>query len=355
MPLGYPITEMLVRRSLSIMKIALVYDLNAMAVSGTSSDAEDPWLEGDAATVLAAAHLDLAADHDVVLVGNDGDMEDRLLAFWPDMVINLTEAFANTEQESSLAALLERWHLPYSGSSVDTLRRCYDKGTCRRELRKKGMPTPVFMVVQTPEDVRGVERFPLLVKPLVDDNPADAETEGVVHTPSALLTRVRWILETYEQPALVETALPGKKYTVALLGNGANVAALPLVEWDIVPLPAETVAVAAVEELRSWPRGAASRYKHRCPAQLAPDHAQTLVALAQQAFVALDCRDVCDVLLRLDADGQPYILDVNPQPRLLPHPENPSAFLSAATVAGMTYPDLIRHLCLLACHRYGLT
>jgi D-alanine-D-alanine ligase len=336
------------------MKIALVYDPNAVAVAGTSSDAEDLWPEGDAATVLAAAHLALAADHDVALIGNDGDMEDRLLAFWPDIVINLTEAFASTEQESSLSALLERWHLPYTGSSLDTLRRCYDKGMCRRELRKQGMPTPVFMVVQTPEDVRGVERFPLLVRPLVDDNPADSETEGVIHTPSALLTRVRWILETYEQPALVETALPGKKYTVALLGNGSTVTALPLVEWDLVPLPAATVAVAAVEELRSWPRGVVSRYKHRCPAQISPDHTQTMVALAQQAFVALNCHDMCDVLLRLDADGQPYILDVNPQPRLLPYPENPSAFLSAATAAGMTYPDLIRHLWHLACHRYGL-
>jgi hypothetical protein len=88
------------------MKIALVYDPNVVAVSGTSSDAEDLWLGGDASTVLAAAHLALAADHDVALVGNDGDMEDRLLAFWPDIVINLTEAFASTEQESSLSALL---------------------------------------------------------------------------------------------------------------------------------------------------------------------------------------------------------------------------------------------------------
>jgi D-alanine-D-alanine ligase len=209
------------------------------------------------------------------------------------------------------------------------------------------------MVVQTPEDIQKLERFPLLVQPLFDNSAAVAKNESMVHTPSTLLTRVRWILETYEQPALVETALPGKKYTVALLGNGATITALPLVEWDTVPLPAETLAVAAGEEPQGWPLGAAKRYTHRCPAQLTPDLAQTMIALAQQAFVALGCHEVCDVLLRLDTEGHPYILDVNPQPRLLPHPENPSAFLAAATVAGMTYPDLIRHICALACHRYG--
>jgi hypothetical protein len=76
-----------------------------------------------------------------------------------------------------------------------------------------------------------------------------------------------------------------------------------------------------------------------------------MVALAQQAFVALDCHDVCDVLLRLDATGTPSWMSI---PHTIPsQPEKLSAFLSA-TVAGMTYPDLIRHLWHLACHRYGL-
>lgn len=337
------------------MKIAIVYELNMVAASGMSSDAEEPWPVGDVSAALTAAQLALATDHEVLLLGNDGDMEDRLLAFWPDIVINLTEAFANPEQDSSLLTLLERWHLPYTGSSIDILRRCYDKGACRRGLRRKGLPIPIFMVVQTPEDVEGLEYFPLLVKPLFETNPDIPETEAVVHTASELLARVRWLLETYEQPALVETTLPGKKFTVALLGNGPTVTALPLVEWDIVPLPLETVSVATVEEVQPWPLGAASRYKPRCPAAIPPELAQTMIALAQEAFLVLNCQDVCDVLLRLDANGKPYILDINPQPGLLPHTETPSAFLTAATVAGMTYPDLIRHLWTLACHRYGLT
>jgi D-alanine-D-alanine ligase len=336
------------------MKIAIVYELDIVAASGTPGDAEDPWPGGDVSAPLTAAQLALAADHEVLLLGNDGDMEDRLLAFWPDIVINLTKAFASPEQDSSLLTLLERWHLPYTGSSIETLRRCYDKGACKRELRRKGLPIPVFMVVQTPEDVKGLQCFPLLVKPLFEPNPDVPETEAVVHTASELLGRVRWILETYEQPVLVETALPGKKFTIALLGNGPTATALPPVEWDVVPLSVETVPVATVEEVQPWPLGVAHRYQHRYPAAIPPELAQTMMSLAQQAFLTLNCQDVCDVLLHLDANGQPYILDINPQPELLPHPEAPSAFLTAATVAGMTYPDLIRHLWLLACHRYGI-
>jgi D-alanine-D-alanine ligase len=336
------------------MKIAIVYELDIVTASGTPGDVEEPWPGGDVSAALATVQRALAADHEVLLLGNDGEMEDRLLAFWPDIVINLTAAFASPEQDSSLLMLLERWHLPYTGSSSETLRRCSDKGAWKRALRRKGLPIPVFMVVQTPEDVKGLQCFPLLVKPLFEPNPDVPETEAVVHTAAELLGRVRWILETYEQPVLVETALPGKKFTIALLGNGPTATALPPVEWDVVPLPVETVPVATVEEVQPWPLGAAHRYQHRCPAAIPPELAQTMMALAQQAFLTLNCQDVCDVLLHLDAHGQPYILDINPQPGLLPHAETPSAFLTAATVAGMTYPDLIRHLWLLACRRYGI-
>jgi D-alanine-D-alanine ligase len=337
------------------MKIALVYDLNVVAVPGISSEAEDSWASGDASAALAAVHLALAANHDVLLLGNDSAMEDRLLALWPDIVINLTADMVNTELDSSLLASLERWHLPYTGSSTETLRRCLDKGASRRALRKNGLPTPVFMVAQAPEDVRRLDRFPLLVKPLFEETASFSDPETVVHTTSELQTRVTWVLETYEQPALIESALPGKKYTVSLLGNGPAVTALPLVEWESVPQPAEPVAVATGEEVALWSVGGASRYRHRCPAELPPALAETIVGLAQQAFVALNCQDICDVSLRLDASAQPYILDVNPQPALLPYPENPSVFLTAATAAGMTYPDLIRQLWHHACHRYGLT
>lgn len=329
------------------MKIALIYDSILTSGPGGAASVHGTWTTGDASAALLTAQGALLAAHEVLLIANDIQMEDRLLAFWPDMVINLAEANADLE-------LLERWHIPFTGSSQQTLRTCLDHSTSRRVLQKHGLPTPLFMVVQSPEEMRRVERFPLLVKPLYEGETLPLDHNAIVYNDAELLTRVRWVLATYDQPALVETSLSGREFMVSLLGNGPEVQVLPLVEPEVLMLPAEslvgvagdTPAEPVVREQR------VSRY--RCPAEVSVDLAQDLARLARQAFVALQCHDFCGVSIRLDAEAQPYILEVNPHPRLLPSPDNPPAFLTAVAASRMTYADLIRHVWQLACTRYGL-
>jgi D-alanine-D-alanine ligase len=335
------------------MKIALVYDPNPIGATAPATCVHDTWTTTDTTTAIAAVQAALASEHEVVLIASEAHMEDRLLAFWPDIVINLAALPVRPEAEAAIPSLLERWHIPFTGSSAETLRTCLDRGASKRVLRKHGIPTPVFMVVQAPEEVRGVQRFPLSVKPLYDGEAPLLDSEALVHTGDELLARVRWVLDTYDQPALVETSLPGREFTVALLGNGATIEVLPLVERDTVSVPAETLALATADQPWPWASGERQEWRYRCPTEVAPELAQRLADLARRAFLALNCRDFCGVLVRLDTEEQPYILATNPLPGLLPHPETPSAFLTAAA-ARMTYPDLICHIWQIACQRYGL-
>jgi D-alanine-D-alanine ligase len=336
------------------MKIALIYDCNLMSASAASACPHDPWITSDTTVALSAAQSSLATEHEVLLIANDAQMEDRLLAFWPDMVINLVEEGKDSAHDIAITALLEHWHVPFTGSSLHTQQVCRDRSASRRVLRKNGLPIPVFMVVQAPEEIRGVERFPLSVKPLYEGEALSLESEAVVHSGSELLTRVCWVLDTYDQPALVATSLTGREFLVAVLGNGSAAQVLPLVEPDMPASPAESLAVVAGDNPGERTLVERRETLYRCPAEVSPALAQGLTELARQAFIALECQDFCGVLMRLDADGQPYILDINPHPGLLPHPDTPSAFLTAVAATPMTYPDLIRHIWRLACTRYGL-
>jgi D-alanine-D-alanine ligase len=329
------------------MKIALITEPSPTRALVAAPPAPEAWTTLDTPAALRLAQEALGAEHEVVLITNDTQLEDRVLACWPDMVLTLTAERTGPE-------LLERWHLPYAGSSWQTLQRCLDRSASRRVLRKNGLPTPVFLVVQAPEEVRSIDRFPLLVKPLYERDPAAPESAAVVHNSATLLTRVQWVLDTYDQPALVETSLPGRDIIVALLGNGNSIEALPLTEPDAMMLPAESLAVVAGDTPGENTAVTPPEPRYRCPAEISAALAQHLTELARQAFLALECSDFCSVSLRLDAEAQPYILDVNPNPPLLPCPDSPSAFLTAVAAARMTYADLIRHIWQIACQRYGL-
>jgi D-alanine-D-alanine ligase len=335
------------------MKIALICDRTLTSASAVAAFSSDAATISELATAFTTAQRALATAHEVLLITHDAEMEDRLLAFWPDIVINLVTEGIRLTDDTAIPALLERWHVPCTGSTLPTLQVCHDRSACRRVLRKHNLPIPVFMVVQSPEEVRAIECFPLSVKPLYDGDTLSLENEVVVHNNPALQARVRWVLDTYDQPALVETPLTGRELVVALLGNGSTVEVLPFVALEALALPAGSLAVMAGTGASASSERREARY--RCPIEVSAELAQRITMLARQAFLALECRDFCEILMRLDAEAQPYILDISPHPSLLPLAEPPSAFLTAAAAAQMTYAELICQIWRLACARYGLT
>jgi D-alanine-D-alanine ligase-like ATP-grasp enzyme len=58
---------------------------------------------------------------------------------------------------------------------------------------------------------------------------------------------------------------------------------------------------------------------YQCPAKLTPAELKSMERIARETFVALDCRDVARVDLRMDEAGEIYVLEVNPLPGLTPN------------------------------------
>ncbi len=336
------------------MKIALTYNLKPPSLQGHPAALDDIYAEWDDPATITAVREALARRHDVVPIEGDDQAEQRLLAARPDMVFNLAEGLTGPWREARIPAFLERHGIPFTGSSAHTLHLCLDKAATKRVLQRHGLPTPAFTVMHRPDQAQQVARFPVIVKPLHEGSSKGIWGDSVASTDVELRRQVQRVVEIYAQPALVETFLPGREFTIALLGNGAQVTALPLVEICFAALHAGARPVYSYEAKWLWDTPERPLDLFRCPAQVEPDLEQTIVDLCQRAFRILACRDWCRIDVRLDAHGQPAILELNPLPGILPDVESHSCFPQAAAAAGMAYPDLIRQVLHLACQRYGI-
>lgn len=332
------------------MKIVLAYNLKPTSVPAW----DDTYAEWDDVETIEAVRDALATDHEVVLVEADAEVEHRIAQTAPDLVFNMAEGLHGAWREAQLPALLEALQIPFTGSSARTLALGLDKAATKRVLRQHGLPTPDGIVMHTPDQACDRLPFPLLVKPLYEGSSKGIWGESVVSNASDLRRQVRRVLERYEQPALVETFLPGREFTVALLGNGAHVAVLPVVEICFAALNQGAVPIYSYEAKWLWDTPAQPLDIFHCPADIDAALAERLATLARRAFKALECRDWCRIDVRLDACGNPAILEINPLPGILPHADSHSCFPQAAAQAGMTYTDLIRRVTALACERYGL-
>jgi D-alanine-D-alanine ligase len=177
---------------------------------------------------------------------------------------------------------------------------------------------------------------------------------AVVHTAAQLQAQVYAILTTYQQPALIETFMPGREFTVAILGNSPALTVLPLVEVCLEALPVGAAAIYSYEAKWLWDTSEAPLPLLQCPAHISMALARHIQRLCCQAFNALQCRDWCRIDVRLDTTGQPQILELNPLPGILPGAQSHSCFPYAAAAARIPYPDLIRQVLTHACQRSDL-
>src|SRR5215475_9770332 len=185
------------------MKVALIYNLRP-AQAAVAAWPHDLYAEWDEPETIAAVREALATAHEVVLIENNNEVEAGLRLSTPDIVFNMAEGLSGPDREAHIPALLERWGIPFTGSSAHTLRTCLDKAATKRVLQQHGLPTPAYAVVSCVDSLPDLPAFPLIVKPLYEGSSKGIEQASVVHTWGAWQARVAYVLATYRQPALVE-------------------------------------------------------------------------------------------------------------------------------------------------------
>ncbi len=347
------------------MHIALSFNLKSEATGPIEDPAEPPseppslfsddlYAEWDDIQTINAVADALAKRHQVTMVEANLDAFETYRRLRPDLVFNIAEGLHGISREAQVPAMLDLLRIPYTGSDPLTLGLCLDKRRTKEILAHYGIATPRFSVVESLSEVPARLRYPQMVKPTLEGSSKGVTDKALVQNRQELLHQVGWVLETYRQPALIEEFLPGREFTVAMIGNGINLQILPIVEINFDTLPDGVNPIYSYEAKWLWDQEEVPLQIFSCPAPLEPLLRKQIEELCKSAYRTLGCRDWCRIDVRLDANGRPHVIELNPLPGILPRVEQNSCFPKAARAAGLAYDDMILAVVDAACTRLDL-
>ena len=325
------------------MNIGITYDLReAYLAEGYTEEETAEFDRVDTIDAIDEALREL--HHATDRIGHVRNLAARLVsgARW-DLVFNIAEGLNGCGREAQVPALLDVYAIPYTFSDPLVLSLTLHKGMTKRVLRDMGIPTPDFVQVENPSDIAGVALpFPVFAKPVAEGTGKGISSASKVRTRSELESVCRGLLLEYRQPVIVETFLPGRELTVGIVGTGEQAIAIGAME---VMLNGE-----AEPEVYSYFNK--HNYESCVEYCLATDAvAQAAREVALSAWRGLGCADAGRVDLRVDADGIPNFLEVNPLAGLHPiHSDLPML----AGMVGISYRELIGMIITGAVRRYGL-
>jgi D-alanine-D-alanine ligase len=303
----------------------------------------DLYAEWDEPETIEAVASALSALGEVIRLEADKDFPQRVLDAKPDFVFNIAEGLYGVNRESHVPSICEFLGIPYHASDPLSLALTLHKGRAKEIMAYYGVPTAPFIVANTRADARSVNLpFPLFAKPALEGSGKGITEKSLCTNRAKLVQEVGDLLDTYQEPVLIESWLPGQEFTVAVLGNGKEARCLPLVgmRWEALPLGAQPIYGYEAKWLWDTPDHPLDLFE--CPANIPKELARDIRSAALSAYRILGCRDWCRVDIRCDAASRPMVVELNPLPGILPNPQDNSCFPKAARAAGMSYDELIQ-------------
>jgi D-alanine-D-alanine ligase len=301
--------------------------------------------------------------HTAVLLPADSNFPYALREIRPDLCFNIAEGLTGDSREAQVPALLEMLQIPYTASRVLANAVGLDKTMTKRIWRQQGLPTADFQEFNTGyEQLSRSLSFPMFVKPAREGTGMGMDEGAIVHSETELRRRIRWVIQEYRQPALVEEYLPGREFTVGVLGrqdaglfthhpelyrrDGFH--RFPVLEVESSYSVTPGVYGHAAKSKNWGDEGMPEIY---CPANIEPNLAEQLNNLAIRGHQAIGALDVSRIDFRLSADGKPRMLEINTLPGLTP---DFSDLCVIAKADGISYRELILEILYLGASRYGM-
>ncbi|MHC4406653.1 MAG: D-alanine--D-alanine ligase family protein, partial [Planctomycetota bacterium] len=289
-----------------------------------------------AAGLEGGGHTVRVIDGNMHLVEQLRDFMPRVLEGQrPGMVFNMAYGIQGVSRYTHLPAILEMLGVPYVGSNPMAHGLALDKVIAKIVFQNAGLPTPGFWNFASADDQFEDLVFPVIVKPKMEAVSYGIE---VVDNEADLRAAVKHIIDEFQQHVLVEQFIPGREFAVGLLGNGPP-EVLPIVEID---LEGDPDAIQTAGDKLQKPRDKI------CPAEIPEEKAEEIRSLVRHAFQSLQLSDFARVDLRMDAEGNLYILEINSMASL----GLTGTYVHAAKTAGYTYASLVNRILDVAAMRY---
>jgi len=347
-------------RTLRVAVIANVKGETALPIDAPAdADAEFDKRE----TIQAIQSAIESEGHTTLFLSGDASLPYTLRETSPDLCFNISEGLGGDGREAQVPALLEMMRVPYTASRVLTSAIALDKTMTKRIWHEVGLPTAVFQEFITGQEPLVQDLlFPMFVKPAREGTGMGMDKGSIVYNEEELRLRVAWVINTYHEPALVEEYLSGREFTIAVMGRPD--AALysrrpelyrkdgfhrfPVLEVDNSLSVTPGVYGHHAKTLHSGENGYPGFI---CPANIEPALAEYLFDLAIQAHKAIGALDISRVDIRMNAAGQPRLIEINTLPGLTP---DFSDLCVIANGEGLSYTDLILEILYLGASRFSL-
>lgn len=323
------------------MRVGLTYDLRDEYLAAGYSEVETAEFDQPATIDAIAGALQrqgMAVDR----IGNARQLTGRLVSGdrW-DLIFNFCEGLHGFGREALVPALLDAWQIPYVFSDPLACAVTLHKGIAKHVVRGNGLATPDFAVVETVADIARVRLgYPLFAKPVAEGTGKGISAASRVASPAELESVCRTLLAHHHQPVLVEEFLPGREFTVGVIGTGLAATAIGTMEVQLGPKA--DPGIYTFDNKEHW--------EGRVTYTLLTEEPllQHVEALAVSAWRALGCRDGGRLDIRLDSGNTPHFIEANPLAGLHPgHSDLP--FI--CKFKGIAYDELIRRIVASALNR----
>jgi D-alanine-D-alanine ligase len=325
--------------------VGLTYDLKT-DYKFKEGDPLDANAEFDSlSTVDVIADAIAANGFKVKKIGNAANLLEKIDHLGVDMVFNISEGLSGRNRESQVPILLEMAGVPFVGADALTLGLTLDKVMAKKIFIAEKIPTPKFFEVSSAEGLINQDhcQFPLIVKPRFEGSSKGLSESSRVENSGELKKQVDFIVKTYKQPALVEEFISGQEFTVAIVGN-ENPEVMPVVQIKI------DGKLKLNDKFYTFARITSDRLEYICPAKISSELKKKLDELALKVYRSVECRDFGRVDFRVDHNGNPYVLEINPLPSL----STEDVFMLVAKNIGITYEQMVGKILDSAIARNGL-
>ena len=321
----------------------------------TKQKYNDAFAEWDTFETVEAVANALSLYNDVTMIEADENAYEKFKLYRPDIVFNIAEGMNGLSREAQIPAMLDMLNIPYTGSDPLTLATCLDKSRAKEILTYHKIRTAKFLTAPGKSDLKNFTlKFPVIVKPVGEGSSKGIFNNSFITNIRDLETTAEQYFEVYKQPSLIEEFLPGREFTVALIGNDDEAIILPVVEINFNTLPENLVPIYSYEAKWIVDRRDNPLNIFSCPAIIDSVLETKIKKVVLKTYRVLRCKDWSRIDVRLDAQGEPNIIEVNPLPGILPDPKDNSCFPKAARAYGWDYNQMINSVLYVAAKRHNL-
>ncbi|MGE0622929.1 MAG: hypothetical protein AB7I04_23710 [Pseudomonadales bacterium] len=315
------------------MRIGLTYDLREEYLAlGYSEEETAEFDQPGTIDAIAGALLELG--HEVDRIGSAPALIERLARGdrW-ELVFNIAEGLNGYGREAQVPAILDVYGIPYTFSDPLTASLCLHKAWTKRLVAVAGIPTARDRLIARSRDCARFDlNFPVLLKPVAEGTGKGVSPDSLVTDPKQLGATARMLLSRYRQPVLAEEYLPGREFTVGIVGTGSSARVLGTLEIVLLEGAEQDVYSYVNKEQCE------TLVDYRPVSNEDEEVVQDAETIALKAWITLGCRDAGRIDLRCDDRGNPVFIEVNPLAGL--HPTH-SDLPMIATAEGLPYADLI--------------